>query len=295
MASIEKPDAEAVAAYFVSTAPRWEQFYAHPDKRVVYSTIYRSRLERALALVDRLGLPAWSRCLDIGCGPGIGTVALAQRGFAVDAVDLIQAQLDRTRRRAVEAGADERIATSIGDDNRLDFPDGTFDLALVIGVMEWQVDPNKSLREISRVLKPGGHALLSVDNRRALRNWLDPFAYRPVAALRRWAGKILRRSGLRRDSGASPRDHSYSIRDFDQLVANAGLEKLQGATIGFGPFPFLDLELPPSLGLPVHRAFQRLADRGVPLLRSGGLVYLTAAKKQEANVRRIDLPRRGAG
>jgi hypothetical protein len=90
---------------------------------------------------------------------------------------------------------------------------------------------------------------------------------------------MLRRWGLG-GSIAAPRDRAYSIRHFDQLVANAGLEKVEGTTLGFGPFPFLDLELPRSLGLPLHRALQRLADKKVRFMRSAGLVYVIDAKKR---------------
>jgi ubiquinone/menaquinone biosynthesis C-methylase UbiE len=274
---------ELVAAYFESTVPRWDEFYVDHGKQTVYDTIYRTRLAVALSLADSLRLPPDSRCLDVGCGPGIATVALAQRGFVVDAIDFVEGQLERTRRRALEANVEERVVTSIGDIHHLDIPDGTFDLVLVIGVMEWLEDPSKALREISRVLKPRGQAIISVDNKWSLRNILDPLSTPPLAPLKRWAGKILARTGLRRRSGAGPRDYSYSISRFDRLTASAGLEKTQGVTVGFGPFSFLGLELPQSLGLALHRGLQRLADRKFPLLRSGGFVYLTVVEKGGAN------------
>lgn len=271
---------ELVSAYFESTAPRWEQFYSSNDKDSVYDTIYRSRLAVALSLADALRLPPGSRCLDVGCGPGVATVALAERGFAVDAVDLVEAQLDRTRQRAAEARVGERVVASRGDIHDLKFAESAFDLALVIGVMEWLEDPSQPLSEISRVLKPGGHAILSVDNKWALRNVLDPLTLPLLAPVRRPLGKFLDRVGLRRAS--RPRDRSYPIRRFDQLVANAGLEKTEGVTVGFGPFSFSGLELPQSLGLTLHRKLQRLADRKFPLLRSAGFVYVTVARKPGA-------------
>jgi hypothetical protein len=93
--------------------------------------------------------------------------------------------------------------------------------------------------------------------------------------------KFLSRFGWRPRSG--PRDYSYSIGDFDRLTANAGLEKAEGVTVGFGPFSFFRLELPQSLGLALHGWLQRLADQKFPLLRFAGFVYVTVVEKGGAN------------
>jgi hypothetical protein len=53
---------EAAATYFESTVPR---FYTHESKRAVYAKVYRSRLDFALSLIDRLRLTPGSRCLDV--------------------------------------------------------------------------------------------------------------------------------------------------------------------------------------------------------------------------------------
>lgn len=267
------------AQYFESTASRWEEFYIGRGKPSVYTMIYRLRLVTALALVDTLHLQSGSRCLDIGCGPGLAAVALAQRGFVVDAVDLVQAQLDRTAQRAAEAGVGEHILTQISDVHSLDFLDSTFDLVLVLGIMEWLEDLRTPLREISRVLKPGGYAVLAVDNKWALRDVLDPFVSPVFAFLRRPVRLLLDWSGAERKRDAAPQTYSRSPRHFDQLMADAGLAREQGRTIGFGPFSLRNLRLPDSLGMPIHRSLQYLADRDVRLLRSAGLVYVVIGRK----------------
>src|SRR5215470_17316332 len=97
---------QRVAAYFASTVSRWEELHdcrATFDRDPVYASIYRARLSVALSLVEALKLGKDARCLEIGCGPGFGTVALAQYGLAVDAMDLVEAQLRRMRSRTKEA------------------------------------------------------------------------------------------------------------------------------------------------------------------------------------------------
>jgi ubiquinone/menaquinone biosynthesis C-methylase UbiE len=278
MTDIQANQRELAAAYFRSTTARWDEFYAEHRKPTVYATIYRERLSRALSLADTLRLPLGSRCLDLGCGPGMATVALAKRNLVVHAVDLVEAQLARVQQRAAEGGLAQRVVTSVGDIHDLHLPDGSFDFVLVIGVMEWLEHPENPLREVARVLRPGGFAVLSVDNKWALRNILDPITSPPLAPIRRRVKELLSRCGWRGRSG--PRDYARSIAAFDRLTANAGLHKRQGMTVGFGPFSFLRLELPRVFGLPLHRCLQRLADRGFPLLRSAGLVYLTVLEKR---------------
>src|SRR2546429_4178898 len=63
-----------------------------------YTTLFRS-----LGLVDELALPSGSHILEIGCGAGLTTIALAQRGFTVQAVDTVDRMVALTRQAATEA------------------------------------------------------------------------------------------------------------------------------------------------------------------------------------------------
>ena len=82
---------------------------------------------RALEMCTEL--PMRPDVLDVGCGPGMQTVALAQAtGGTVTAVDLFEQFLDDLRDRAVEAGVRERIQVMRGDMNDLPFGKHTFDL-----------------------------------------------------------------------------------------------------------------------------------------------------------------------
>jgi SAM-dependent methyltransferase len=154
-----------------------------------------------------------------------------------------------------------------------------FDLVFVVGVMEWVEAPDGPLREIASVLKPGGYAVISVDNKWALARILNP----GVSPLRPPIWRSVRRFfpslKLAREPPPTVRDFAYSIRWFDEQMSAAGLQKVKGVTVGFGPFSLWKLHLPSALGLPLHRMLQRWADRRLPLLRSAGFVYLTVAQK----------------
>lgn len=114
---------------------------------------------RALALCT--GLTDRPDVLDIGCGPGMQTVTLAQAlDGHITAVDLHEQFLDELRAHAADAGVDDRITVLRADMAELPFHDGSFDLiwsegaAYIMGVAE-------ALAAWRRLLRPGGYLALS--------------------------------------------------------------------------------------------------------------------------------------
>jgi SAM-dependent methyltransferase len=162
-----------VAAFFDSLALDWKTIYEWPG---VYEKIHHQGRTRALRLIDGLALPAGSRVLETGCGAGSIAVALAVRGHFVHATDVGAAMVALTRRLAVEAKAEDRVRTSVADIRNLNFPDSTFDLVVALGVLPWIQPPlDPGVGEIARVLRPGGHMIVNIDNRWRLNYIVDPF------------------------------------------------------------------------------------------------------------------------
>ena len=261
-----------VAAYFDAHALDWKTIYDRPG---VYATIHQQRRIRALRLIDDLALPVGSAVLEAGCGAGSVAVALAERGHFVQATDFVAAMVSFTGRLAVEAKVEDRVRTSVSDIRDLNFPDNSFDLVVALGVLPWVAPPlDAPVREIARVLKPGGHMLANIDNRWRLNHISDP-----LGAGRRLLGKTLRRLGIAR-TASSASAHTCSPRHFDQLLQAAGLAKMQSFTLGFGPFALLSREVvPEALGLRLHSKLQTLADDGFPWIRSCGNQYVVLARK----------------
>ncbi len=266
-----------VRQHFRSTFPYWEQIYAD---RSVYGRIYQERARRAIACVDRIGLPCGASVLEIGCGPGVITTAMARTGVTVWAIDSLEEMVERTRTVAHRAGVGSRVFAQVGHVDDVPFADATFELVVLIGVSEWLVSLTQPLREIFRVLKPGGHLIISADNNWPLHQMLDPVFNPALKPLKRRVGQVLRSVGLRT---RQPRFHAYSLDGFDGELANAGFEKIAGQTVGFGPFTLCTRRLlNEEAGWKWHLRLQALADRGVPLLRSAGLVYLVLARKTKS-------------
>jgi ubiquinone/menaquinone biosynthesis C-methylase UbiE len=89
------------------------------------------------------------RALEVGVGTGVVAKALRERGRDVVGIDLSPAMLRRARQRL-----GPRVA--VADATRLPFPDGAFTDALAVWVMHAVADPAAALREVARVLRPGG-------------------------------------------------------------------------------------------------------------------------------------------
>ena len=102
------------------------------------------------------------RVLEIGPGTGYYTLDLAglvgERG-AIEIFDIQQEMLDHTIRRARERGL-ENVNPTRGDAQDLGWDDDGFDAAILITVLGEIPDQDAALREVARVLKPGGRLIV---------------------------------------------------------------------------------------------------------------------------------------
>lgn len=98
------------------------------------------------------------RAIDLGCGSGTNVITLARHGWEVTGVDFAPRAIALARRKVRQASlqADLRVA----DVTRLEGIDGPFDLALDIGCFHGVTDRPAYLRQLQRILRPGGHWLL---------------------------------------------------------------------------------------------------------------------------------------
>jgi ubiquinone/menaquinone biosynthesis C-methylase UbiE len=99
-----------------------------------------------------------SRILDAGTGPGRlpQAIATALPDLTVDGVDLAPDMIEYARREAIAAGLADRITFTVGDVARLPYPDMTFDLIVSSISQHHWVDVEGALRDLHRVLRPGG-------------------------------------------------------------------------------------------------------------------------------------------
>ncbi len=105
-------------------------------------------------LIGELGLPGNARILDAGCGTGAGLDNIEQLGHAFG-LDASPEALRFCRKR----GKSRLFATSLESPGVLD---GSFDAATMLDVLEHIDDDRRALQSLFRLLRPGGHLILTV-------------------------------------------------------------------------------------------------------------------------------------
>jgi len=102
-----------------------------------------------------------TRVLDVAAGTGNFTFAAARRGARVLATDFAATMIELLQRKVRDQGLDAAVDTAIMDGQALDLPDESFDVAASIFGLLFFPDHDRGLRELLRVLVPGGRAVVS--------------------------------------------------------------------------------------------------------------------------------------
>lgn len=109
------------------------------------------RVERVVGLLKK------GSVLDVGCGVGIASAMLMEKGFDVTAVDFSREACKMARKKGVRV-------LQVDVEEGLPFPDGTFDNVILSEVLEHVYDTDTVLKETLRVLADGGVLVLTVPN-----------------------------------------------------------------------------------------------------------------------------------
>lgn len=136
------------------TAPRDHYTHGHHES-VLRSHTWRTVVNSAAYLIPHLD--PGSTLLDVGCGPGTITVDLARRlsPGRVTGIDAAEETIHRAAGLAFDEGV-RNVAFQVGDVYALDFPDESFDIVHAHQVLQHVANPVAAMKEIRRVLKPGG-------------------------------------------------------------------------------------------------------------------------------------------
>jgi ubiquinone/menaquinone biosynthesis C-methylase UbiE len=132
-----------------SACPYGQRFWVEAP----HPFITRSRLLSALA--PQPG----ETVLEVGPGTGYYTLDVARTCGTLHIFDLQQEMLDHTMRRAVDAGL-ANVVPRRGDARSVPYPDASFDAAYLVAVLGEIPDQDAALRELARVLRPGGRLVV---------------------------------------------------------------------------------------------------------------------------------------
>ena len=152
-----------------ATVKQWDDDYYHPIALKLY--------DRAIAdMLVGMGVPNNATVLDAGCGPGVHAVRVARAGHRVHAIDISDVMLQHARKRMSETGLFNHVSFSQEDLTALSFPDASYDYVFSWGVVIHIPRADLALRELSRIVRPGGKLALCIVNQSALDNRIEALA-----------------------------------------------------------------------------------------------------------------------
>ena len=149
---------------------RWAPVYD-----AAFALVMRPGRKAAAAAINRVG----GRVIDVGIGTGLELPMFESR-VRITGIDLSEPMLNIARRRVADRKLSQVEALLVMDAMNLSFPDASFDAAVAPYVLTVVPDPERTLDEIARVVRPGGEIVL-VNHIGAERGL--------IAAIEAWLGK----------------------------------------------------------------------------------------------------------
>ena len=152
------------------------------------------------------------RVLEVGVGLGADHQCFAEAQADLSGIDLTQRAVDHTRRRLASVGLASDLA--VGDAEKLDFPDESFDLVYSWGVLHHSPDTPQAVSEVFRVLKAGGGARIMIYHKWSMIGYMLWLRY-ALLRLRPWTSmKEIYAQYLE-----SPGTKAYSRSEAEQLFS----------------------------------------------------------------------------
>jgi len=180
-------DKETIATAYARWAPVYD---------LVFGAVFERGRHAAIAAAERIG----GRILEVGVGTGISLPDYS-RANRLCGVDISEPMLRKAQERVSELGLTNVEGLWVMDAEHLSFPDASFDVVVAQYVITTVPDPEATLDEFARVLKPGGEIVLvsrvgaEAGLRRALERWFAPAARKlgwrtefSFERYERWAG-----------------------------------------------------------------------------------------------------------
>jgi len=151
---------------------RWAPVYD-----LVFGAVFERGRAAAIEAAERIG----GRILEVGVGTGISLPDYSRRN-RIYGVDISAPMLEKAQERVTKLGLSHVEGLAVMDAEHLDFPDESFDVVVAQYVVTTVPNPEATLDEFARVLKPGGEIILvsrvgaEAGMRRALEKWFAPAA-----------------------------------------------------------------------------------------------------------------------
>jgi phosphatidylethanolamine/phosphatidyl-N-methylethanolamine N-methyltransferase len=186
-------DSDTIARAYARWAPVYD---------LVFGAVFERGRMAAVGAAERIG----GRILEVGVGTGI-SLPDYRRSSRLVGIDLSEPMLRKAQERVAARALDNIEALAVMDAQHLGFADATFDVVVAQYVITVVPDPEATLDEFIRVVKPGGEIILvnhigaEAGLRRAFEQWFAPMArrlgWRPEFSWHRLAHWAERHGGVR--------------------------------------------------------------------------------------------------
>lgn len=193
-----------------------------------YTTNTGQALDEFIQLAQRVArqLPRESTVLEVAPGPGYFCIELAKLGtYSITGLDISHTFVDIANKKALEAGV--RVDFRQGNASSMPFVDNTFDFLLCRAAFKNFGQPVGALREMCRVLKPGGRGLI-IDLRKdasleSINQHVDGMG---LSAVNKVLTKLVFRTMLLKSA--------YTRQQFEQMLAQANFRRVDIQENGIG-------------------------------------------------------------
>lgn len=275
---MEQQRNEYYREFYDREASYWDSVYKEGEEALsIYAVHYRQRHKLVMGMIEALRMPADSRVLDAGCGPGAYLNPLLRMGFEVAAIDQ-SAKMIETAEANCAPEDRERVTLKVSGADQIPFPDRMFDLVTNIAVLMYVPDDRRVVAELFRVVKPGGALIITVDNRRDLADMVDLPGRMRRAIQRSRPRPAEPPSSVRSAPEIKPR--RYSPAEMRRLLVGAGFVVDEEASLGFAPVLVNGVRVfGDRTDLAIDRSLQFL--RNVPGLRLTGYTYVCRCHRPE--------------
>lgn len=175
--NIEYSRQDTVKEYFSTRSEYWNNLYNPSGSEDLFTRFELSkRKDIVFSLISEIPADHLSSALDLGCGAGHYLAQLAMMNLDCTGVDISDEMLDLTRDKLVSQST-PGVKLVQSNCNNIPIQDQSFDLILCVGLLEYLDNEDDTLREIKRLLTPGGFAIVTFPNLIKLRNLLNPYYY----------------------------------------------------------------------------------------------------------------------
>lgn len=243
----------------------WDDLY---DRQDFLGETFRQRMNTTLAWLDSQHLPSGAVVLDVGCGAGRPAYEAMKRGYCMLGMDYSFGMLQKAN-SVLNSNGYQRTPLCQGDIESLPYKDASVDAIICLGVIGYLQSDEKALRELARVLKPGGVLVLSVINKARMTRLLDVpalFKSRLKKAVKGPSHKQFR---------------TYIIPKLSRAMAAAGFQVRGYSTVPYEPITLFGREIfPLAFGNRVTWFFEKFPH--IPFIGSvGGMCIFKAEKRFE--------------